>query len=116
MTIKKNKEKEPMKSAFSECPHKEEFFEKIMDFTLNQLDERILRSLETVKGTPNEWKIYYRVQQILVRFPKPQPQHVDEEEAEEITGMSEQHHYSVSDLAFIFDRSKATIHEVLNRK
>lgn len=52
MTIKKNQEKEPMKSAFSECPHKEECFEKIMDFTLNQLDERILRSLETVKGNP----------------------------------------------------------------
>jgi len=52
MTIKKNKEKEPMNSAFSECPHKEECFEKIMDFTLNQLDERILRSLETVKGNP----------------------------------------------------------------
>jgi hypothetical protein len=86
-----------------------------MDFTLDQLRERIVRSLETVKGTPDNWKIYYRVQQILGRFPKPQPQHVDEEEAEEIINLWKAHHYSISDLAFIFDRSKATIHQVLKK-
>jgi len=110
-----NQQKESKKSAFFQCAHKEECFNMIMDFTLDQMRERIVRSLETVKGTPVEWKIFYRIQQILVRFPKPQPQHVDEEEAEAILDLWKAHRYSISDLAFIFDRSKATIHQVLKK-
>lgn len=90
--------------------------DKIVEFTTLKICESYVESLKDVKASADEWKVYYRVQQILVRFPKPQPQHVDEQEAEAIKDLREHHKYSISDLAFIFDRSKATIHDVLNRQ
>jgi len=71
--------------------------------------------LKDVKLPANEWKIYYRIEQIILGFPCNQPQHVNEEEANAIKELKKHHNYSVSDLAFIFNRSKSTIHEVLSR-
>ena len=41
-------------------------------------------SLKDVKLPPNEWKIFYRIERIIVRYPRKQPQHVKEEEANTI--------------------------------
>jgi len=115
MTEEKNQEKESKKCAFSKCAHKEDCFDKITEFTTGQIAERFVESLKDVMAPAAEWKIYYRIEVILLRFPCKQPQHVNEAEAERILELRKAHKYSVSDLAFIFDRSKATIHAVLKQ-
>jgi hypothetical protein len=80
-----------------------------------EIFERIDESLKDAKVPPNEWKLFYRIKRILVRFPRKQPQHVDDDEAEAIKGLREHHNYSISDLAFIFDKSKVTIHAILKK-
>jgi hypothetical protein len=55
-----------------------------MDFLMTELLMRIVECMEVVQVPANEWKTFYRVSQVILRFPKRQPQHVDEEEAEEI--------------------------------
>lgn len=73
------------------------------------------RVVEGIKVPSKEWLLYYRFTMILNYYPNNQPQNVSEGEAQAIKGLREHHGFSIADLASIFQRSKATIHEVLNR-
>lgn len=66
--------------------------------------------------TSKEWKMFYRLQMILHYFPNPQPNQIGKSEAIEILAKQKANGYSVGDLAFIFIRSKSTIHEFLKEK
>jgi hypothetical protein len=66
--------------------------------------------------TSKEWKMFYRLHMILHYFPNPQPNQIGKDEAIEILAKQKAHGYSVGDLAFIFMRSKSTIHEFLKEK
>jgi hypothetical protein len=83
---------------------------------MSDLIDRSFEITEGVKLTAKEWRMFYRLQTILYYYPKPQPAHVDECEAEEIKAKQKHHDYPVGDLSFIFMRSKATIYEVLQKK
>ena len=65
--------------------------------------------------TKKEWMMFYRLQTILNYYPDPQPKQVCKEEAEAINELKTHHGYSIRELAFIFMRSKATIHAVLKK-
>ena len=70
---------------------------------------------EGVSLKKSEWKMFYRLNNILYYYPDPQPKQVCPDEAQEIISLKEQHKYSIGDLAFIFQRSKSTIHQVLKQ-
>jgi hypothetical protein len=79
----------------------------------------VKKSNEISKGVSlpkKEWMMFYRLQTILNYYPNPQPQQVCNGEAEVINELKEQHGYSIGELAFIFQRSKSTIHAVLKQK
>lgn len=100
-----------MEANFKTCTQKD----KCMDAFLEGLFKRINEVNKDVELTPEGWKMYYRLHFLLETYPNPQTQHVTGHERDFIKGIKEHHKYSMSDLAFIFRRSKSTIHEVLNR-
>ena len=78
----------------------------------------IQKSNEISKGVSlpkKEWMMFYRLQTILNYYPDPQPKQVCKEEAVAINELKTRHGYSIGELAFIFMRSKATIHAVLKK-
>jgi hypothetical protein len=68
MTEEKNQEKEPKKSAFSECPHKKECTSEVVCDILGKFDTEIFKD---VKLPPNEWLAYHRIINYLVHYPDP---------------------------------------------
>jgi hypothetical protein len=68
-----------------------------------------------VRLPAKEWKMFYRLQMVLAYFPKEQPFHITNQEAEAILDLRTRHNFSIADLAFIFQRSKQTIFEVLKK-
>ena len=68
-----------------------------------------------VSTSRQAWNFYYRIFVALYYYPEPKPFHVSEEEAEFIRGLFKDG-YSHDDLAFITQRSKSTINDVLNKK
>ncbi len=99
-----------------DCPNNKICVNSITDVVVLGLFSKIEANIRDIALPPNEWKIYYRIEVILLRYPRDQPQHVEEEEAERIAILRRRHKYSVGDLAFIFNRSKSTIHEVLKAR
>jgi len=97
------------------CKNSDACFVYVEKKIKKQMRKQIDESLKDVKLPADEWKILYRIERIIVRFPSKQPQHINEEEANAIKGLKNHHNYSFSDVAWIFNRSKSTIHEVLNR-
>ena len=78
---------------------------------------RFWKLLEDVKLTPTEWKPIFRLDMNFLHYPNPQPKHVPDYEAKAIRDLHKDYPpYSMGDLAWIFLRSKSTIHDVLNRK
>ena len=78
----------------------------------------VKKSNEISKGVSlpkKEWMMFYRLQTILNYYPDPQPKQVCKEESEAINELKTHHGYSIGELAFIFMRSKATIHAVLKK-
>ena len=110
------KETKEMVPPFVNCENGDTCFIHIGKEIKKLMAKRIDEGLKDIKIPPNEWKIFYRIERIIVRFPCKQPQHISEEEANAIKGLKKHHNYSVRDLAFIFNSSKSTIHEVLTRK
>ena len=77
---------------------------------------RFYELLEDVKLTAKEWKPLFRIEYNFMHYPKPQPKQVPEYEATSIRELHKAYpSYSIEDLAWIFMRSKSTIHAVLNR-
>jgi hypothetical protein len=70
---------------------------------------------EGVRLPDKEWKMFYRLQMVLCYFPKEQPFHITDDEADEIVTLQKAHKFSIENLAFIFQRSKQTIFEVLKK-
>jgi hypothetical protein len=66
-----------------------------------------------VRLPAKEWKMFYRLQMVLAYFPKEQPFHITDQEAEAILDLRTRHNYSIADLAFIFQRSTQTIFKIL---
>jgi hypothetical protein len=62
-----------------------------------------------------QWTIFYRLQMMLHYYPNQQPQKVCNDEVLAIKDLKQQHGYSIGELAFIFQRSKSTIHSVLKQ-
>ena len=85
--------------------------EKIMCDLLKKSDE----VSNGVRLPAKEWKMFYRLQMVLAYFPKEQSFHITDQEAEAILDLRTRHNYSITDLAFIFQRSKQTIFEVLKK-
>jgi hypothetical protein len=80
-----------------------------------KLREYINEISRGVKLTAPEWRMFYRAYFVLFYFPDKQPRHVCTEESEWIKQLKHDHpSYTVEDLAFIFMRSKETIHRILN--
>ena len=78
---------------------------------------RFWKLLDDVKLTPAEWKPIFRLNFNFLHYPNPQPKHVPDYEADSIRDLHRDNPvYSIGDLAWIFMRSKSTIHDVLNRK
>ena len=99
-------------TIYSKCEKRQACIEELMQGLVN-------KSFEITDGvslTNAEWKMYYRLRAILHYYPDPQPERVGDDEALAIKDLKEHHGYSIGDLAFIFIRSKAKIHELLNRK
>ncbi len=101
-----------MEADFQSCKQKD----KCMDAFMEGLLKRINEVNKDVELTPEGWKMYYRLRFLLETYPKSQTQHVTDYERDFIKGIRERHKYSISDLAFIFRRSKSTIHEALQRE
>jgi hypothetical protein len=84
---------------------------------MREIISRIDKVFEGEKFTAKEWKPFYRVDMMLRYLPDPQPKHVGKDEAKAIRQLHEDHpSYSIEDLAWIFMRSKSTVHAVLNEK
>jgi len=64
--------------------------------------------------TNHESRIFWFILVRLLRFPNSQTPTVEEHEAK-LMHFLYLHHFSMGDLAFIFDRSKSTIHETLKK-
>jgi hypothetical protein len=65
--------------------------------------------------TNMEWWLFYRLQHVLSYFPDPQTRNITDDEAESIIGLRGHNGFSIGDLAFIFQRSKASIFECLKK-
>ena len=83
---------------------------------MSNLLEKSGELADGVQLSSREWKMFYRFQMILYYYPKPQSQHLSEDEKTAIKSLREHHKYSIDDLAFIFMRSKSTIHECLKKQ
>jgi hypothetical protein len=85
------------------------------DALRKKLLDKSLELSEDIALKPNEWKMYYRLDNALRYLPDPQPFHITDQEAEAIIGIRATHGYSIADLSFIFQRSKASIFECLKK-
>lgn len=95
------------------CQNKDEC---IRTFILN-LEEKVEEIFEGEELPAPQWRAFYRLIMMLNYYPDEQPKHVTEFEANCIKRLHEAHpSYSIEDLAWIFIRSKSTIHAVLNGK
>jgi len=95
---------------------KESQCKKCVEELLSGLVAKSNEITEGVSLSKKEWMMFYRLQMILHYYPSPQPERVGDDEALTINDLKEQHGYSIGELAFIFQRSKSTIHGVLNGK
>jgi hypothetical protein len=103
--------KEQEQTPLSKCRKEKACFEALR----KKLSDKSLELSEGVKLKPNEWLMYYRLDNALRYLPDPQPFHIAEQEAEAIIGIRATHGYSIADLSFIFVRSKASIFETLKK-
>lgn len=95
----------------SNCKHRNRCASEVVCDILRQFDGLF----KGVELTRDEWLAYFRVLEFLVySYPNGQTEHVDKFEAEDIKDWQKKG-YSVGDIAFIFRRSKSTIHDVINR-
>jgi hypothetical protein len=94
---------------------KESQCKKCVEELLSGLVAKSNEISEGVALTKAEWKMFFRLQMILHYYPDPQPERVGKDEASEISVLKEHHDYSIGELAFIFQRSKSTIHAVLKQ-
>ena len=104
-------QKEETYSPLSKCRKEKACFEALR----KKLLEKSLELSEGIFLTSSQWKMFYRLQMSLPYFPNPQPRHITDQEAEAILGIKGVHNYSIADLAFIFQRSKASIFECLKK-
>jgi hypothetical protein len=111
MTEQENLEPKETYTALSKCCKEKACYESLR----TKLLEKTFEISENVVLTNREWLMYYRLENVLRYFPYQQPLHIDGLEAEAILGIKKTHDYSVGDIAFIFQRSKATIHEFLKK-
>lgn len=88
---------------------------KAIEKTMSDLLQKSVDITEGVRLPAKEWRAFYRLQMVLYYFPQEQPFHVSDQEAEAILDLRQVHKYSITDLAFIFQRSKQTIFEVLKK-
>lgn len=93
-----------------ECERKAACIEALMSDLIN----KSFKLTENVTLTPKEWLMYYRVTEMLHYFPDPNHNTYAKKKPKK-SKLREAHGYSVGDLAFIFMRSKATIHEILRK-
>ncbi len=95
------------------CLNKDVCLEGLTDEIFKEIFSKIDENLKDVTVPADQWKLYYRIEIVLLRFPRDQPNHVEDQEAKRIVELREHHNYSFDDLAFIFNRSKSTIAAVL---
>ena len=94
---------------------KETECEKCKNALMKGLYDKSNEISEGVSLPKAQWSMFYRLQTILCYYPDPQPKQVCKAEAETINILKNHHGYSIGELAFIFMRSKATIHAVLKK-
>jgi hypothetical protein len=104
-------QKEEIYTPFSNCRQEKACFEA---FRVKLL-EKSLEISEGLRLTNKEWIMFYRLENVLRFFPNPQPCHIEDLEAEAILGIQKTHKFSIGVLAFIFQRSKSAIFELLKK-
>ena len=87
--------------------------DEIADQLMSDLITKSNELMKEVKLPKKEWLAFYRLQTMFHYYPASQPKTVCKAEAESIRELKRHHDYSMRELAFIFQRSPATILKVL---